>query len=284
MNATDDTQRFRGQVVLVTGASRGLGRTIARAFAREGARVALVSTSAEGVKQAADEINGAGGQALPLEGDVSKEADVRRFVAQAGRTLGPVDVLVNNAGIPGQTAPVTEVALEDWQRVLAVNLTGVFLCTREVLRGMIARQSAAAEPPAAPAQHRRSAAAIINVGSIAGKISYPLRTPYASAKWALVGLTLTLAEEVGRYGIRVNCICPGPVAGELLDSVIAARAQAMGVPAETVRQKFVGFTMLKRMVRPEDVAATALFLASDAAASITGQAVDVTGGIASAFG
>ncbi len=280
-----ESQRFRGQVVLVTGASRGLGRAIARAFAGEGARLALVSTSAEGVKQVAVEVAAAGGQALPLEGDVSSAADVRRFVAQAKGTLGPIDVLVNNAGITGPTAPVTEVSLGDWERVLAVNLTGVFLCTREVLRGMIARQSAAAaETAAGAAQQHHSAAAIINIGSIAGKISYPLRTPYASAKWALVGLTLTLAEEVGRYGIRVNCICPGPVAGELLDNVIAARAQAMGLPAETVQQKFLAFTMLKRMVQPEDVAATALFLASDAAASITGQALDVTGGIASAFG
>lgn len=275
------SERFRGQVVLVTGASRGLGRAIARAFAGEGARVALVSTSAAGVEQVADEIAAAGGQALPLEGDVSKEADVRRFVVQAERILGPIDVLVNSAGIAGSTAPATEVALSDWERVLAVNLTGVFLCTREVLRGMIPRRRAGAAEQA-HAQH--SAAAIINIGSIAGKISYPLRTPYASSKWALVGLTHTLAEEVGRYGIRVNCICPGPVAGELLESVIAARAQALGLPAETVRQKFVGFTMLKRMVQPEDVAATALFLASDAATSITGQAVDVTGGIASAFG
>ena len=285
MAATSDAQHFCGQVVLVTGASRGLGRAIARAFAGEGARVALVSTSAAGVKQAADEITAAGGQALPLEGDVSSEADVRRFVLQAERTLGPIDVLVNNAGITGPTAPAAEVKLADWERVLAVNLTGVFLCSREVLRGMIARRSAVgAEPAAGPAQQHRSAAAVINISSIAGKISYPLRTPYASAKWAVVGFTLTLAEEVGRYGIRVNCICPGPVAGELLDEVMAARAQAMGLPVETVRQKFVGFTMLKRMVRPEDVAATALFLASDAAASITGQALDVTGGIASAFG
>jgi NAD(P)-dependent dehydrogenase (short-subunit alcohol dehydrogenase family) len=280
-----ESQRFSGQVVLVTGASRGLGRAIGRAFAGEGARVALVSTTAERVKRVADEIAAAGGQALPLEGDVSNEADVRRFVAQTERTLGPIDVLVNNAGITGPTAAVTEVRLADWERVLAVNLTGVFLSTREVLRGMIARRSSAdAKAQAGERPQRRSAPAIINISSIAGKISYPLRTPYASAKWALVGFTLTVAEEVGRYGIRVNCICPGPVAGELLESVIAARAQAMVLPVETVREKFVAFTMLKRIVRPEDVAATALFLASDAARSITGQALDVTGGLASVLG
>ena len=272
MASSDTPQRFRGQVVLVTGGSRGIDRAIARAFAGEGAGVALVSTHADGVKRVADEIAAEGGRGLPLEGDVSSEADVRRFVAQAERALGPIDVLVNNAGIPGPTAPATEVALADWERVLAVNLTGAFLCAREVLKGMIARRGVGAP--------RVDGGAIINIGSIAGKISYPQRTPYASAKWALVGLTLTLAEEVGRYGIRVNCLCPGPVAGELIEEVIAARSRAMGLPVEVVREKFVGLTMLKRMVRPEDVAAAALFLASDAAANITGQALDVSGGIA----
>lgn len=280
-----ELQRFQGQVVLVTGASRGIGRAIARAFAGEGARVALMSSHAEGVKRVSDEIAAAGGQALPLEGDVSSEADVRRIVAQAEGVLGPIDVLVNNAGIAGPTAPATEVSLADWERVLAVNLTGVFLCAREVLKGMIARcRAAAPEAQRGRSQQNGAPGAIINMGSIAGKMSYPYRTPYASAKWALVGLTLTLAEEMGRYGIRVNCICPGPVAGELIEDVIAARAWAMNLPVETVRQKLVGLTMLKRMVRAEDVAAAALFLASDAAANITGQALDVSGGMASLLG
>lgn len=265
--------RFVERVVVVTGASRGLGRAIARAFAAEGARVALVGRQAEGVKRVADEIAAGDGRALPLVGDVSREDDVRRMVAQAERTLGPIDVLVNNAGIAGPTAPATQTAPADWERVLAVNLTGPFLCAREVLQGMVARAQAAPDR----AQVRSS---VINIGSIAGKISYPQRTPYASAKWGLIGLTLTLAEEVGAYGIRVNCICPGPVQGELIDAVIEARARAMGAPVEAVREKFLAFTMLKRMVQPEDVAAAALFLASDAARSITGQALDVTGGLA----
>ncbi len=272
-----ERQRFQGQVVMVTGASRGIGRAIARAFADEGAGVGLLSTNAAAVKRVAEEIAAAGGRALPLVGDVASEADVRRTVAEAEHALGPIHVLVNNAGIPGPTAPVTEVSLADWNRVLAVNLTGAFLCAREVLKGMIARCPAAASPANST---DGPPGVILNMGSIAGKISYPQRTPYASAKWALIGLTLTLAEEAGRYGIRVNCLCPGPVEGELIDEVIAARARAANLPVEVVRQRFVGLTMLKRLVRVEDVAATALFLASDAAASITGQALEVSGGIA----
>jgi len=234
MAANENGGRFRGHVVLVTGASRGIGRVIARSFAGEGAAVALVSTKADGVKRVADEIAASGGRALPLEGDVSSEADVRRFVARTESALGPIQVLVNNAGIPGPTAPLTEVTLGDWERVLAVNLTGVFLCSREVLKGMIARRDAHGTP--APTGRTSAMRAIINIGSIAGKISYPQRAPYASAKWALVGLTLTLAEEVGRHGIRVNCICPGPVQGQLIEEVIAARARSMNLPERAGRK------------------------------------------------
>jgi NAD(P)-dependent dehydrogenase (short-subunit alcohol dehydrogenase family) len=265
--------RFEGRVVLITGASRGIGRAIAHAFAAEDARVAMMSTNAERNKSVADEIAAAGGRALPLTGDVASEDDVRRVVAQAEGTLGPIDILVNNAGIAGPTAPAVQMAAADWKRVVDVNLTGPFLCSREVLKGMTAR--AGSMPDKALVR-----SSILNIGSIAGKISYPHRTPYASAKWGLVGFTLTLAEEVGPYGIRVNCICPGPVEGEMIDRVISARARAMNLPEPVVRQKFVSLTMLKRMVRAEDVAATALFLASDAAMNITGQTIDVSGGIA----
>jgi len=264
-------KRFLGQVVLVTGASRGIGRAIALAFAAEGGAVALLSADGAGAKAVADEIAASGGQGLPLAGDVSREEDVRRVVSQTERTLGPIDVLVNNAGIPGPTAPATEISLADWERVLAVNLTGAFLCAREVLKGMIARQRD-------PAPGARASGRIINISSIAGKIGYPQRSPYASAKWGLIGLTMTLAQEAGPFGIRANCICPGPVAGELIEEVIAARARALGLPVEKVREQYLGPTALKRMARAEDVAAAALFLASDDAANITGQAIDVSAG------
>lgn len=271
-----ETRRFVDQVVLVTGASRGIGRAIALAFISEGAAVALVGQSPDRVKTVANEIAAMGGRGLPLEADVSREEDVRRVVAQAERTLGPIRILVNNAGISGPTALAMDVPLAEWERVLAVNLTGPFLCAREVLKAMIerARRTGDSGKPS------RVDGAIVNIGSIAGKMGYPHRSPYAASKWGLVGLTLTLAEEAGPYGIRVNCICPGPVSGQHLQEVIEARARSTGLSVEQVQTKFLSLTMLKRLVYPEDVAAAVLFLASNAAVNITGQALDVAGGLA----
>ena len=262
--------RFEGQVALVTGASRGIGRAIAMAFAAEGAAVAAVSTTAEGSKSAAEEITARGGRALPLVADVGREADVTQMVAQAEQALGPIRILVNNAGIGGPTGPLTAVTLADWERVLGVNLTGAFLCSREVLKGMMPRARSATSPAAA--------GCIINIGSMAGKISYPHRTPYASSKWGLIGLTRSLAEEVGRLGIRVNCICPGPIQTDLLENVFRARAESTGTTVEKIRETYVSVTMLKRILAPDEVAAMTLFLASDAAYGVTGQAIDVCGG------
>jgi NAD(P)-dependent dehydrogenase (short-subunit alcohol dehydrogenase family) len=267
------TNRFANRIALVTGASRGIGRAVALAFAAEGCAVALLGTGAEGIHAVADEIIRSGGRALPLVGDVSQEQDVNRCVAKAENDLGPVDILVSNAGIPGPTAAMTEISAEDFEKVLRVNLLGPFLSARAVLQFMIPRAREEKDS-------RRTRGCIIHMGSIAGKISYPQRTPYASSKWGLIGLTMTLAEEVGRFGIRVNCICPGPVQTELLEDVILARAKLTGMPVEAVRQKFMALTMLKRIVSPEDVAALVLFLASEAADSITGQAIDITGGLA----
>ncbi len=262
--------QFAGKVVLITGASRGIGEALAGAFAAAAANVALVSTDGSGATRVAQAIAANGGRALPLAGDVACEADVRRLVEQTEATLGPVHILVNNAAVMGPTAPLAEIELSEWQRTLEVNLTGAFLCSREVLRRMLPRLRSATEPAAA--------GCIVNIGSLAGRMGYPQRSPYAASKWGLVGLTKTLAQETGPFGVRVNCICPGPVKGERIEDVLATRARALGLPLEKVREQFIAPAALKRFVRTDDVVSAVLFLASDSAANITGQVLNVCGG------
>ena len=178
------------------------------------------------------------------------------------RDLGPVDILVNNAGITGPTLPVHQVPVKDWDDTLRINLRTAFLLSRAVIPSMI----------------ERSAGSIINISSIAGKMAYPLRSPYAASKWGLVGLTVTLAQELGPHNVRVNAICPGPTRTEMIDSVIRARATAAGVAVDVMVEDYTRATALRRMVLPEEVADVVLFLCSQEAAAITGQAIDVSAG------
>jgi NAD(P)-dependent dehydrogenase (short-subunit alcohol dehydrogenase family) len=249
-------------VAIVTGGGRGLGKAIALRLAADGLDVAVAGPDRKEVETAAGEVEALGRRALAVVADVTREEQVRDLAEQTGRTLGRIDVLVNNAGIIGPTAPVAETRREDWDAVLAVNLTGAFLCARAVLPAMTAQRSGR----------------VINIASVAGKIAYPLRSPYAVSKWGLIGLTLTLAKEVGEYNIQVNAICPGPVAGERMANVIAARAAELGQTPAEVEQSYVRAAALRRMVGADDVAAVVAFLASPAAGNITGQAIDVSAG------
>jgi NAD(P)-dependent dehydrogenase (short-subunit alcohol dehydrogenase family) len=178
------------------------------------------------------------------------------------RDLGPVDILINNAGITGPTLPTHEVSVNDWDRTLNINLRTPYLLSKAVTPPMIERKTGT----------------IINISSIAGKMAYPLRSPYAASKWGLIGLTLTLAQELGPHNIRVNAICPGPTRTEMIDSVISARAQATGVDVGVMLQEYARATALRRMVLPEEVADLVLFLCSPEANAITGQAIDVSAG------
>jgi NAD(P)-dependent dehydrogenase (short-subunit alcohol dehydrogenase family) len=255
--------RLAGRVAIVTGGGRGLGRAMALRFASEGAAVTVTGTSREQLEAAAAEIVAAGGRSLAVVADVASEPAVASMVAATVRAFGRLDILVNNAGIAGPTALVAEAACADWERTLAVNLTGAFLCAKLAIPHLIAQQ------------HGR----IINITSVAGRIGYAMRSAYAASKWGLIGLTRSLALELGPHGVTVNAIAPGAVRGERIGNVVRDRAAALGrTPTDIEREFFVEPTALKRMLGPEEIAATALFLASDEAGGITGETLGVTAG------
>ncbi len=254
--------KLKGQLAIVTGGGRGIGKAISLRLARDGANVVVTGRHRETLESTAQEIKQLGRRSLVVIADVSQETQVAAMVDVALESFGRIDVLVNNAGVVGPTAPVTSISRAEWDEVIAVNLTGAFLCARAVIPHMI----------------ERHAGKIINISSIAGKLAYALRSPYAASKWGMIGLSRTLAQEVGPHNIQVNAICPGPTAGERMRAVIARRAQELGQSPADVERLYVEGTALKRMVDPEHVAAMVLLLASDEGSSITGEAIDVTAG------
>jgi len=250
------------KVAIVTGGARNIGKTISLRLAREGMRLAIVAPEADEVEATTTEFKRLNVACLPLVVDIRREDQVQSMAEAVRHTWGRIDLLVNNAGIIGPTAPVPQVSLDDWSDVLAVNLTGAFLCAKHVLPVMTAQRSGK----------------IVNISSIAGKIGYALRSPYAVSKWGLIGLTLTLAKEGGPHNIQVNAICPGPVEGERMRRVMANRARETGQSDAEVRQWYLQQMALGRFVQAEDIAAMVAYLASPQADNITGQAIDVTAG------
>lgn len=252
------------QVTVVTGAGRAIGREIALRFAAEGAHVVLAARSVDAMEDTASQVRAQGREALVVPTDLRDPEAVAKAARTTLETFGRIDALVNNSGIAGPTAPLWEVEQADWEETFQVNVTGTYLCCRAFLPAMIERR----------------AGSIIVVGSVTGKRPLVNRTPYAASKMALVGLVRTLATEVGPYGIRVNVVSPGGVAGERLEGVLARQAEAKRISVEEAREEFSGASPLKRLVAPEDVAQAAAFLASSGAASITGEDVNVNAGIA----
>ena len=250
-----------GRTVFVTGASGGIGREIALAFADRGANVALAARS-DGRYETAELIDDSE-RALPVETDVTDEASVERAIEETVERFGGLDCLVNNAGIAGPTAPIEEVEREEIERTMAVNVTGPFLTTKH----------------AVPHLRESDRASVINVSSISGKRPLANRTPYTASKMAVIGLTRTLAFELGEDGITVNAICPGATKGPRIDRVIEAQAERMGVSYdEAKRTVFTDDTALSRLVEAEDVAAMATFLASEAGRHVTAQDINVDAG------
>jgi len=250
------------KVAVVTGGGKGIGRAISLAFAKEGADVVIAARTETALKETAEEINKMGGHALPFVADISREDQVNELVSSTVRNLGKIDILVNNAGIAGPTVPVVDLRIEDWNGVIAVNLTGAYLCSKAVLKYMIKNKSGN----------------IINIGSMAGTKGLWRRSPYVVSKWGILGLTKTLALEAGIYGIRVNAICPGLVEGKRLDDVFSERAKVMGISPDLIRKRAIDDTPLRRFVKPREIARTAIFLVSSNSDGITGQIICVNAG------
>jgi NAD(P)-dependent dehydrogenase (short-subunit alcohol dehydrogenase family) len=249
----------QGLRVLVTAGAAGIGRAIARTFLEHGARVHICDVDSAALAAAKETMPAA----TQTVADVASLADVDRLFADVVRTLGGLDVLVNNAGIAGPTGRVEDIAPADWDRCIAVDLNGMFYCTR---RGM-------------PLIKQAGGGSIINLSSVAGRLGFPMRTPYAAAKWAVVGFTKSLAIEAGPDKVRVNCIQPGNVEGERIDRVIDAKAKALGITPDAMRNRLLDTVSLRTFVSPQDIANTALFLATDAGKHITGQALSVCGDV-----
>jgi NAD(P)-dependent dehydrogenase (short-subunit alcohol dehydrogenase family) len=257
-------KRFEGRAAVVTGGGYGIGEAIALDFAREGAAVVVAARSRDRIEAVAARIRESGGRARAVVTDVSSEDQVERMVADAVGAFGGIDILVNNSGIAGPTKLATDISSEEWHETIEVNLTGAFYCAKHAAAEMIRRDRGGA---------------IVNIASVAGRIGYPMRTPYAASKWGMIGLNHSLAAELGPHGIRVNCVCPGAVQGPRIDAVIGARAKAAGVPEEVVARQMSSGVPLGRMVTADEVSRAVLFFASERDASgVTGQAFTVCGG------
>jgi NAD(P)-dependent dehydrogenase (short-subunit alcohol dehydrogenase family) len=248
-----------GLRILVTGGASGIGWAIALELREQGARVHLCDASSELLARALCERPEMSGSVA----DVADPQHVDRLFEDVRQSLGGLDVLVNNAGIAGPTAAVEDLDPDDWSRTMAVNITGQFLCARR----------------AVPLLKAAGGGSIINMSSSAGRLGYPLRTPYAASKWAVIGFTRSLAMELGPHAIRVNALLPGIVEGERIRRVIAARADAQGVSYGEMERRYLEQVSLRRMVTAADVAAMVQFLCSPAGRNISGQSLGVCGNV-----
>jgi NAD(P)-dependent dehydrogenase (short-subunit alcohol dehydrogenase family) len=249
------------RTVLVTGGSRGIGRAVALAFAAAGHRVAITARTEAGLRAVSDEILRIARQGLGVVCDVADPAAVSKAVADVAAALGPIDVLVNNAGF-AESARLADTSLDLWQRTLDVNLTGTFACTAAVLPGMM----------------DRGWGRIVNIASTAGRKGYAYATADCAAKHGVVGLTRALALETATRGITVNAICPGFVDTDMTATSVARIAGRTGRSPEDARAALEAMSPQRRLMTVDEVAAAAVFLASDAARGINGQALTIDGG------
>ena len=243
------------QRVLITAGASGIGKEIARTFAANGATVCVCDIDAKALDTAAKDIPGL----VTIVCDVSKRQDIERMVAGAVEALGGLDVLVNNAGISGPTAPVEVADPDQWEAVMTVDVIGTFHVTRLSI----------------PHLKESAAGSIVVMSSLGGRFGYPNRSAYCTAKMGLIGFAKTLSRELGQYNIRVNAIAPGAVGGDRIERVLQGRASAEHKTLEEEREAAMSVQSLKRFVDPKDIAALILFLTSDAGKSISGQVLPI---------
>lgn len=246
-----------GLRVLVTAGANGIGLEVARSFVREGARVFVCDIDDRALAELATSDPALG----RMRADVADRSDVQRLFAEAVTFLGGLDVLINNAGIAGPTGKVEEIAPEDWDRCIEVCLTSQFNCARL----------------AVPLLKESRNASIINLSSAAGKHGFAQRSPYSAAKWGVIGFTKSLAIELGEFGIRVNAILPGMVAGDRIRRVLEAKAQRLGESFSEIERRAFGYTSIKSYVLPQQLADQMVFLASPRGRTISGQAISIDG-------
>lgn len=243
------------QRVLITAGAAGIGSEFARAFTAKGAKVFVCDIDGKALAAITKEIP----SIIARRCDMASRAEIERMVPEAVTALGGLDVLINNAGIAGLTLPVAEYPPDDWDKVIAINLTAMFDVSRLAI----------------PYLKKSTAGCIINMSSIAGRYGFPNRSPYAATKWGVIGLTKTLAMELGEWGIRANAIAPGAVEGDRIVRVFQGRAQISGLSLEDVKADALAASSIKAMIDPKDIAQLAVFLASDAAKSISGQVIPI---------
>jgi NAD(P)-dependent dehydrogenase (short-subunit alcohol dehydrogenase family) len=243
------------QKVLITAGGAGIGLAIGKAFAATGASIFICDIDTQALAAASRAIP----DAIVKPCDISSRAEIERIVPAAVEALGGIDVLINNAGVAGPTKPVEEMPPAEWDRVVAVNITGMFDVTRLAI----------------PHLKKSKAGVIVNLSSIAGRFGFANRAPYAATKWAVIGFTKTLALELGQWGIRANAIAPGAVEGDRIVRVFQGRAQISGRSLEEVKADAFAAQSIDGFIDPKDIAQLAVFLASDAAKSISGQVIPI---------
>lgn len=254
--------KLHGRVALITGAGRGIGRAIALAFSAEGAKVAITARSTDQLDEVAGKIRDAGGEVLAIAADLTDRSQPAAIVQQIEAKFGPVEILVNNAGLGSSSDPRPVIDFDDdfWDKSLAINLTAPYLLCKQVLPKMVEKKKGR----------------IITVASINGKLASFHGSAYSASKHGVLGLMRTLAVEVAKDGITVNSICPGPVATAMNDPRIEYDAKRLG---RTFEEQAASLTAIGRRLEPEEIAPLAVYFASDDSAAVTGQAYNIDGGV-----